>query len=148
MNESRDNLKSLGRDEEFTFEDIKQRYLETLISSLEFFCGIYYNSRIIGIIKGRIENKLKKELFIQSFILLSDFRMQGIGSRTLREFERYFYDSFYIDRYCALVMNKNSNGQKFWSRNNYHLARITQSTNEIADEGIMILEKSLVRQTG
>jgi hypothetical protein len=49
VNQSEESLKSLGRDDMFSLKEIEQRYLETLVNSLEFFCGIYCGGQVIFI---------------------------------------------------------------------------------------------------
>jgi GNAT superfamily N-acetyltransferase len=143
INQSSDNFKLLGRDTAFTCEDLRQRYLETLISSLEFFCGIYINNQVIGIIKGRIENKSSSELWILSMLLLEEYRGNGIGTRALKAFENYFHQNFSIEKYCVLIMEGNIRGQRFWNRNSYKLARITKSVIGFSEKDMIILEKKL-----
>lgn len=149
INNSTEDLNALGRNEKFTYDDIKMRYVETLVNSLEFFCGMYYREKIIGIIKGRIENKgTSGEVWILSYILEEDFRNQGIGTKVLLKFENYFIDKFAINTFNVLVMEKNLLGQTFWLRNGYCFKRITKSINDKNDNGMIILEKRRTNNNG
>lgn len=141
VNESSDNLQALGRKSEISIEDLKQRYIETLINSMEFFCGIYQNNVMIGIIKGRIENKNPKELCILSFVLLKKYRRKGMGSRVIGCFEKYFESNYSIKNFCAMVMKDNLVAQRFWVKNHYKLTRITQGVTLKEEMGISIFEK-------
>lgn len=143
VNQSHDSLKALGRNSAFSLEDIKMRYLETLINSMEFFCGILYKDKIVGLIKGRIEYKEQNQLFIMSLMLIEDIRGKGIGTKTLGAFEDYFFKNFSTNKFCALIMENNKSAQKFWIKNGYKFIRATRGIG--IDEGscMIILEKEL-----
>lgn len=136
-----ENFRALGRTSKFSFDDIKQRYLETLINSLEFFCGIFCKDNIIGIIKGRMEVENHKELCLLSFILLDEYRGYGIGSRILSAFEDYFHYNFSVNKYCAMIMYNDKRINDFWIKNGYEVKRVTKSTGSDFSMGMMILEK-------
>ena len=140
VNESEDSFSVLGRTKPFTYNDIEQRYLETLISSLEFFCGVYLNGSIIGIIKGRIESKNCNELWILSFLLSGKYRGKGMGSNVLEAFENYFLHNYSIEKFCVLTYENNKRSHEFWKKNNYKLARITKTSNEV-ELSMVIFEK-------
>lgn len=141
IDQNEENFRILGRTSKFSFDDIKQRYLETLINSLEFFCGVFYKDNIIGIIKGRMEVESQKELCLLSFILLEEFRGNGIGSKILLTFEDYFYINFSVNKFCAMIMYNNNKINKFWIKNGYEIKRVTKSTGSDFSIGMMILEK-------
>jgi RimJ/RimL family protein N-acetyltransferase len=108
------------------------------VNSLEFFCGIYREGKIIGIIKGRIETKNTSELCVLSFILMEEYRGKGLGTRLLTNFESYFSENFSIDKFCALIMEDNKGAEKFWIRNGYKIARVTRG---IGVNAMVVLEK-------
>lgn len=141
INQKKENFRTLGRTSEFSFDDIKQRYLETLLSSLEFFCGIFYKENIIGIIKGRMEVSNHRELCLLSFILLEEYRGSGMGSKILVAFEDYFYYNFSVDKFCAMIMYNNKKINSFWIKNGYEIKRVTKGTSDDNSMGMMILEK-------
>lgn len=143
INESADNYKALGRDQPMNYFEIEQRYLETLMNSLEFFCGIYLNDKIIGIIKGRVENKNEREseLWILSYLFLKEYRKIGNGTKILKVFEEYFLNNYSINKFCILIMNSNEMGQNFWIKNDYAVARVTKLTGNSNFSEMIILEK-------
>lgn len=145
VNESEDNQLALGRENPMNYYEIEQRYLETLMNSLEFFCGIYLNNKLIGIIKGRIENKTEKELWILSYLFIKEYRNKGMGSEILKLFEEHFQFKYYINKFCILIMENNEQGQKFWERNAYSITRITKAINFNNVSEMVILEKKIVR---
>ena len=142
INESEGNYLSLGMKKQLTIDDLRQRYLETLTNSLEYFCGIFYNDKIIGIIKGRIENKVLKELWVMSYLIIKEFRGKGIGTSIIKYFEEYFRYYYSIDKYCALVIENDKKGHNFWAKNQYQLTRITSGTG-IDDISMIIFEKGV-----
>jgi ribosomal protein S18 acetylase RimI-like enzyme len=143
VNQDEESIKSLGRGNEFTIEDIKQRYMETLVSTLDFFCGIYHKGDLIGIMKGRIENKNKIELWILSYILLIEYRNNSIGSNVLGAFENYFYYNFSIDNIFVLTTENNIRGQKFWIKNNYEKKRVINNMLDNGNTSMIIFGKEL-----
>lgn len=140
INQNEDNIKALGRTEAFSIEDIKQRYIETLVNSMEFFCGIYYCDRLIGILKGRIEIKTAKELWILSLLLLEEYRKNGLGTKILYYFQKHFEERYAIDKIWAVMIEGNEWGQRFWFNNNFTINRITRSSKE-KEPGIVVMEK-------
>jgi GNAT superfamily N-acetyltransferase len=146
VNESEDNFMALGRDYQMDYAEIEQRYLESLMNSLEFFCGIYLKNKQIGIIKGRIENKNETELWILSYLFLKGYRGKGIGKKVLQSFEEHFQFNYSINKFCILIMENNSQGLRFWTNNNYIVSRITKATNLNSISKMVILEKKIGRK--
>lgn len=142
INENEENYLSLGMKKQLTIDDLRQRYLETLTNSLEYFCGIFYEDMIIGIIKGRIENKDLKELWIMSYLIIRKFRGKGIGADIIKYFEDYFSYYYSVDKYCVLVIEDDISDHNFWTNNKYKLTRITTGT-EIDDISMKIFEKGV-----
>ncbi|SKA94453.1 Acetyltransferase (GNAT) domain-containing protein [Caloramator quimbayensis] len=123
INRSEESYKTLGRDNYLTFDDIMQRYLETLTNSLEFFCGVYIEEKLIGIIKGRIENNIQKELWLMSIIVLEKYRMKGFGTSIIKDIEEFFIKNYSVKVFCALVVDDNISGKYFWNKNDYKMVR-------------------------
>ncbi|WP_168190032.1 GNAT family N-acetyltransferase [Caloramator sp. E03] len=124
INQSEENCKILGNEEYISYNYIMERYLETLTNSLEFFCGVFIDEKLIGIIKGRIENNMQKEIWIMSFIIMEEYRNKGLGTNILKSFEDYFLKSYYIKIFCAIVFDDNISGISFWVKNGYIKSRI------------------------
>lgn len=142
INENEENYLSLGMKKQLTIDDLRQRYLETLTNSLEYFCGIFYEDKIIGIIKGRIENKDLKELWIMSYLIIRKFRGRGIGADIIKYFEDYFSYYYSVDKCCVLVIEDDINDHNFWTNNQYKLTRITTGVG-IDDISMKIFEKGV-----
>jgi hypothetical protein len=143
VNESEDNYMALGRDIQMDYTEIEERYLESLMNSLEIFCGVYLNNKQIGIIKGRIENKSEKELWILSYLFLKEHREKGIGKKVLHAFEEHFLFNYSINKFCILIMENNSEGQKFWANSGYQISRITKAIGFNSLSEMVILEKRI-----
>lgn len=141
VNQSDESLTSMGRDSLFTKEEINERYLETLINSMEFFCCIELKGKTIGILKGRLESNNPNDLFIMSLILLEEYRGLGLGSRVLKYAEEYFSNEISVDKFYALIMENNSRAIDFWSKNGYKIKRVTFGAEDIKSPGMIILEK-------
>jgi ribosomal protein S18 acetylase RimI-like enzyme len=143
VNQDEESFMSLGRGDEFTIEDIKQRYMETLVSTLDFFCGIYYRKDLIGILKGRIENKNTIELWILSYILLKEYRSNEIGTDILNEFEKYFFYNYSIDNIFVLTTENNSKGHSFWVKNQYEKKRVINNMMDNGNTNMIVFGKEL-----
>lgn len=141
VNQSEDSLKALGRKEEFQIEDIKERYFETLVNSLEYFLGIYKNEKLVGIIKGRLENINEPELWVLSFIIIKEYREAGMGTQVIKYIENYFMTKYSVKQINAIVMYENKRAQKFWKNNGYKLTRAADFSNEGSDGKMLIFEK-------
>lgn len=141
VNQSNESFTSMGRNSSFTREEIHQRYLETLINSMEFFCCIEYKGNTIGILKGRLESKNPNELCIMSLILLEEYRGFGLGSKILKCVEEYFSINFSVNKFYSLIIENNIRAIQFWINNNYKIARVTMGLEEIGSPGMIILDK-------
>ncbi|MDF2673940.1 MAG: family N-acetyltransferase [Clostridiales bacterium] len=141
VNQSDESVVAMGRASIFSLEEIHQRYLETLINSMEFFCCIEYKEFAIGILKGRLESKNPNELCLTSLILLEEYRGLGLGTKILQSVEEYFSSKFFVNKFYALIMENNNRAQQFWINNNYKIARVTLGVEEIGSPGMIILDK-------
>jgi GNAT superfamily N-acetyltransferase len=141
VNQSDESVVAMGRASLFTIEEIHQRYIETLINSMEFFCCIEYKGIAIGILKGRLESKNPNELCLTSLILLEEYRGLGLGSKILKSVEEYFSNNFCVDKFYSLIMENNKRARQFWVNNKYKIARITMGLEEIGSPGMIILDK-------
>ena len=141
VNQSDESVVAMGRASIFSIEEIHQRYLETLINSMEFFCCIEYKEIGIGILKGRLESKNQNELCLTSLILLEEYRGLGLGTKILESVEEYFSSKFFVKKFYALIMENNNRAQQFWINNNYKIVRVTMGVEEIGSPGMIILNK-------
>ncbi|MEG0371259.1 MAG: GNAT family N-acetyltransferase [Clostridium sp.] len=141
LNESDETKLLLGKKESFQFEEVRERFLESLSSVLDFFLGIYFRGEIIGIIKGRFENKSSTEIWILTFLLGESYRKKGIGSCTLDGVEKWFSEYYSIGKFCVLAYEDNNKAMKFWKKNNYRLLRKTNIKHPSEKGIVVILEK-------
>lgn len=142
VNQSNESINAMGRVSLFSIQEIQQRYLETLINSMEFFCCIEYKGNKIGILKGRLESKSPNELCIMSLVLLEEYRGQGLGSKILKCVEEYFISNFCVDKFIAIIIEDNKRAVQFWTNNNYKIARVTKGVKEIGSPAMIILDKA------
>ena len=140
VNETGESFQAMGREKQFTYKDVEERYMETLLSSLEFFCGIYVEGEFAGIIKGRLENKSRVELWVLSFILMERYRNQGIGARVVECLEKYFSTGCDVRDFYVIVTQENKKGRDFWTSRGYSVARIARNIYE-NQWGTIIYEK-------
>lgn len=140
VNESAESRLAMGRESELSYRDVEERYMETLLSSLEFFCGIYVEEEFAGIIKGRLENKNRVELWILSFILMEKYRNKGIGTKVVEYLEDYFSTGCNVSDYYVIVTQANKQGRDFWASRGYNVARIAKDIYE-NQRGTIIYEK-------
>lgn len=144
VNQDMESYVSLGRGSEFSIEDIKQRYIETLASTMDFFCGIYSSNELIGILKGRIENKSSTELWILSYILLKEYRNNKIGSYILNRLEDYFIYSYSVKNIYVLAIETNQKGQNFWINNKYIKKRIIKNILDNGNTDMLVYGKEFL----
>ncbi|KRQ88129.1 hypothetical protein ABG79_00299 [Caloramator mitchellensis] len=119
------NLNVIGHENnyDFDFEKLHERYVETLINTFEYFCGIFYSKELIGIIKGRLENKNNLENWFLTYILKDTFRNKGIGSILLNSFEEHISINFGVERFFAVISSENKQSKNFWIKNGYKFER-------------------------
>ena len=102
LNESNETSDILGKEDNFELDEIKERFLESLSSVSDFFLGIYLNENIIGIIKGRFENRSCTEVWFLTYMLSKDYRGRGVGSKILNNLENWFKDYYCFCKFCVL----------------------------------------------
>ncbi|KMT21531.1 GNAT family N-acetyltransferase [Clostridium cylindrosporum] len=142
LNESDETKALLGKKESFQFEEIKERYLESLSSVSDFFLGVYLKEEIIGILKGRFENRSCTEVWFLTYVLSERYRKRGFGSKILSGVEEWFGEYYSIYRFCVLAYEDNSNAMEFWNKNNYKLLRRTNIKHPSKTGAVVILEKT------
>ncbi|MEF9934603.1 MAG: GNAT family N-acetyltransferase [Clostridium sp.] len=141
LNESDDTKSLLGKKESLQFDEVKERFLESLSSVSDFFLGIYKENNIIGIIKGRFENKSNTELWILTYLLGESYREKGIGTDTLKEVEKWFDENYSVHRFCVFAYEDRNRAINFWNKNGYQFLRKTKIKHPINSGAVVILEK-------
>lgn len=90
-NDDDESMFATGTSRCLSLEDMEEKYLEVLISSHEFFIGIFLKTsdKLIGVLKGRIDYEHNEEAWITSFIIKKEHRNMGIGNKTINAFMLY-----------------------------------------------------------
>lgn len=142
INSDESNLKAIGISKKIDLDFIKERYMESLVNPLEFFCAIYQDSNILGIIKGRIENKSIQEAWFMTFILKYELRNQGLGTKILDSFEEHLKNVYNIKKFCVVVSEESKRSKNFWLKNGYTIERVSNYF-KLKDRPVNILVKEV-----
>jgi RimJ/RimL family protein N-acetyltransferase len=115
-NDDDESMFATGTSRCLSLEDMEEKYLEVLISSHEFFIGIFLKTsdKLIGVLKGRIDYEHNEEAWITSFIIKKEHRNMGIGNKTINAFISYMHKTYDVKSFSAGVISKNKNGIDFW----------------------------------
>lgn len=123
-------------------EELGDRFLEYYMSENEFFLKIVKDKKIIGILKGRVEFKNPNEVLIWCYILDTELRGKGIGSRILFEVINYFENDLGIYDFSTSIIDGSKGAERFWMKNKFELHRISKSFfNVEGEEKDMLLYK-------
>lgn len=120
-----------------------KRFIEYYVCEDEIFLKILKDDNIIGVIKGRLEKKKHKELFIWFFIIDSEFRNKGIGKRVLSILEDYFSEFVGVNVLSAGVCSSNLKAIKFWEENNFKQVRVTKNFFENINKDLIVYKRLL-----
>lgn len=107
--------------------ELDDRFLEYYMSENEFFLKVIKNNKLVGILKGRVEFKNPNDVFIGCFILDSNLRGEGLGSRILLETIKYFEKNFGIYNFYTSIIDGSKEAIKFWTKNSFVLHRISRN---------------------
>lgn len=107
--------------------ELDDRFLEYYMSENEFFLKVIKNNKLVGILKGRVEFKKPNDVFIGCFILDSNLRGEGLGSRILLETIKYFEKNFGIYNFYTSIIDGSKEAIKFWTKNSFVLHRISRN---------------------
>lgn len=140
INSDESNLEAIGINKKIDLGFIKERYMESLVNHLEFFCGIYQDFKMVGIIKGRVEKKSIHEAWFMTFILKYELRNKGLGTYILDLVEDYLKTMYSIQRFCVVVSEENKGSKNFWLKNGYTIERISNYF-KLKDRPVNILVK-------
>lgn len=104
-----------------SYEELYDRYLESLLSECEFFLKVKIDRKLCGIIKGTTEfkNPNKTKFYLMSFddSLISEEKKKILLERLMH----YFYDEYGISSYYSYVLQDDSNTLKFWKNNDFQV---------------------------
>ncbi|MGB7604768.1 MAG: GNAT family N-acetyltransferase [Lutisporaceae bacterium] len=119
-NQNEINMYATGIDRAMSLEDITQKYLEVLVNSHEFFVGIFvYDhdsaiSKMIGVVKGRIDYDNNEEAWISSILIDNSFQRKGIGSKAVEYLIERLRGIYDIKSILIGTLSGNIIGKKFW----------------------------------
>jgi L-amino acid N-acyltransferase YncA len=110
-----------GIEESVSIDFVKGKYIEAAICRNEFFAGIFIDDFIlIGVIKGNIRHGNYGILWINSFIIDTNYRNKGIGSKSLSILFNYFKTKKMIETVFISVFEVNDVGMAFWKKHNFN----------------------------
>jgi len=147
-NDSSETGFGIGSNRNISMEELEEKYLEVLISSHEFFIGIFSNKsddELIGVLKGRIDYDKSDEAWITSFIIKEEYRNKGIGNKTINAFISYMHKTYDVKSFSAGVISKNTKGINFWSKAGFKHIRTIERYIDINNnfEDFIILKKDI-----
>lgn len=108
-------------------DDFFERYLESLISEGEIFLKICKNSKLIGLLKGRIEFKNPNEVWFQYLFLSKEYRHNGIGSKIISNLCSNFAQKNFFNLFFALVEGNDDKAINFLTKNKFDFCRTVQN---------------------
>lgn len=120
------NEKGGFSENKINLSEVKERYIESLISESEFFLKIVQKDKIIGIIKGRLEFKPLNEVWIWYFIIEKDLRHEHLGSKVLENLTAYFNSELGKYSFFSVVEADNPPAKKFWKSNGFNVIRVAE----------------------
>jgi ribosomal protein S18 acetylase RimI-like enzyme len=127
-------------------KEFVERFIEYYMSESEFFLKVKKGSRLIGIFKGRVEFRNPNEVLIWCYILDSEYRGDGLGTKILTKIIEYFKNDLGIGNFSTGIMEGNNLAVRFWKKNRFNLIRISKSFFSIEGKDLDML--ILKRQDG
>ncbi|MCX8131745.1 MAG: GNAT family N-acetyltransferase [Clostridia bacterium] len=114
-----------GIDTPMTLEMLTKKYAEVAICSNEFFVGIFdrCESKMIGILKGRLHYKEKDAVWISSLAIDSQYQRRGFGSSALSLLLSYLKQKNMVKSVYLAVIEENIQGKSFWAKHNFQVLR-------------------------
>jgi RimJ/RimL family protein N-acetyltransferase len=150
-NQNEINIYATGIDRPMSIQDIKQKYLEVLVNSHEFFAGIFFyetdnsSSKMIGVIKGRIDYDNNEEAWISSILIDSSFQKNGIGTKVVKSIIKMLKDTYDIKAIFIGILSGNGMGQGFWNKMGFNYVRTIEQYIKLnnKNEDFIIMKKDL-----
>jgi RimJ/RimL family protein N-acetyltransferase len=130
-NQNEQNIYATGIDRRMSLEDINEKYLEVLVSSHEFFTGIFTSEdghlQMVGVVKGRIDYENNDEAWISSILIDNRYQRLGIGTKAVYALMLMLDRSYDVKRFYAGIISGNEVGKCFWQKLGFkHLRTIEQ----------------------
>lgn len=119
-NQNEQNIYATGIDRRMSLMDIKEKYLEVLVNSHEFFTGIFLDKdnslQIVGVIKGRIDYENSEEAWISSILVDNRYQRLGIGTKAVKTLIEMLHKSYDVKRFYIGIIAGNNIGRCFWQK--------------------------------
>jgi RimJ/RimL family protein N-acetyltransferase len=136
-----------GIDHPITFEVLKQKYAEVLISENEFFVGIYTckEEEMIGILKGNLKLEAGNIMWISSIVIDPAFQNMGYGTETVNLLINYVKLNNKINEVYLAVIEDNLQGRTFWLKQDFQVLRKISNHIKLQDksQNVIIMFKNI-----
>lgn len=120
--------------EETDATGLKERFLESYISECEFFLKINKHSKLIGILKGRLEFKNPNEVWIWFFYINDNYRNTQLSNITAKEIMKYFFNQYGIDIFFVRIIKEDKEILNFWKSLEFRSVRMVKNFYKINGE--------------
>jgi len=129
-------------DDQFNFEQLYERFLESYLSECEYFLKIIKNKKLIGIIKGRVEFKNPNEAWIWFYYLDEIERANQLDCEIIKKIFECFSKEYDIKLFFTRVAVNDEIAIKFWKKIGFKPLRLVKDYYHIAGKNIdmMIME--------
>ena len=120
---------------------------EVRISSEEFFVGIHLRqSEMIGVLKGRVQNRIRSTAWINSIVIDPLYQKKGYGSSAIELLLWYLSTQKGTQTVLLSVIEENTAGVEFWSKNGFQKIRRIENHIILQDKGqnVIIMQKTLM----
>ena len=126
-------------------KDFYERYLEYFLSEGEYFLKVLCGSKLVGVIKGRIEFKNPNEVWIMCYSLESNLYGDDMSSTIINKFLEHLYENYGIRDFYTFVSTRNVDMLKLWKNNNFEVSRVTSNFLGLdsEDSDMLILKKTI-----
>ena len=150
-NQNEINIYATGIDRPMSLEDIKQKYMEVLVNSHEFFACIFVRDsesntkKMIGVIKGRIDYDNNEEAWISSILIDSNYQNSGIGTKVVKSIIKMLKDTYDIKTMYIGILSGNGIGRGFWNKMGFDYIRTIEQYIKLnnKNEDFIIMKKDL-----
>lgn len=136
-----------GLDTPISMEILLRKYSEAAISSDEFFTGIYIRQelRMVGILKGRLHNRNKGTIWINSIAIDPDYQCRGYGSISIGLLLKYLKTHINAKSVFLSVIEENTRGIAFWLNQGFRKVKKIEDYIKLQERGqnVIIMRKDL-----
>lgn len=149
-NQNDQNIYATGIDRRMSLRDIKEKYLEVLVNSHEFFIGIFLDKgnglKLVGVIKGRIDYENSEEAWISSILVDTKYQRQGIGTKAVEVLIDMLNKSYDVKRFYIGIIAGNYIGRCFWQKLEFSYFRTIEQYIKLKTltEDFIILKKEII----